>query len=225
VTTNAAAYVAGILREEILSGQLLGDAPVREYEVAERLGVSRTPVREAVSTLVAEGLLIKGGNRTAQVFRPSLPELLELYDIRIPLEGHAARLACEDPSESFLTELESAWEELSKTEQGIDWFVRHEAFHLCFARGSGRPRLESLVRTIRAQSEPYVRFAITSDTAFRQRATNDHSEMVRLAKAADGKAAERLMRRHLEATRKHVAALLAQQMPSLSGFALPTRQS
>jgi DNA-binding GntR family transcriptional regulator len=223
---NATTYVAEALRDEILNGQLHGGAPVRENELAERLGVSRTPVREAVSRLVAEGLLIKTGNRTAHVFRPSLAELLEIYEIRIPLESLAARLACESPDKKFIADLEHAWKVLSQAEQGMDWSAKHEAFHLCLVRGSGRPRLESLVRTLRVQSEPYVRFAIASDSRFRQKAEDDHAQIVTLAKAGEAKAMERLMRNHLSNTSKHVSALLTRhQVPVVSGFAVPNQSS
>lgn len=221
-TANAAAHVAAILRDEILTGQLQGGAPVREHEVADRLGVSRTPVREAVSRLVAEGLLIKDGNRTAHVFRPSLTELLEIYEIRIPLESLAARFACEEADKAFVAELEKAGRALQNADLGIDWSIKHEAFHLLVARGSRRPRLESLVRTLRAQSEPYVRFAVASDDQLRHRAQHDHAEIIRLIKEGDGKAIERLVKNHLQATVKRVSALLSQHPGlSASGFAFP----
>ena len=210
VALNAAEQVADILREEILTGELNGGAPVREQDVAERLGVSRTPVREAVARLVAEGLLMKDGNKTAHVFRPSLAELLEIYEIRIPLESMAARLACEAAEKAFIAELEKAGRALAKAEPGRDWSVKHEAFHLLVARGSGRRRLESLVTTLRVQSEPYVRFAIASDGQFPQRARHDHQEIVTLVKRGDGTALEQLVRNHLQATSKQVSTLLSQ---------------
>lgn len=206
---NAAEQVATTLREEILTGQLQGGIPVREQDVAERLGVSRTPVREAVGRLVAEGLLIKDGNKTAHVFRPTLADLLEIYEIRIPLESLAARLSCEAADATFVAELEKARKALTKAEPGTDWSMKHEAFHLLVARGSGRRRLESLVRTLRVQSEPYLRFAIASDGQFPVRAQHDHDEIVTLVKNGDGKALERLVRHHLQATSKHVSTLLA----------------
>jgi DNA-binding GntR family transcriptional regulator len=127
---NATAGVVAILREEILTGRLQGGEPVREQDVAERLGVSRTPVREAVGRLVAEGLLLKDGNRTAHVFRPSLEELLEIYEIRTPLESLAARLACESSEDGFLAELRAAGEALTSARPGLDWSAKHEEFHL-----------------------------------------------------------------------------------------------
>lgn len=220
---NAAADVVAILREEILSGRLQGGGPVREQDVAERLGVSRTPVREAVGRLVAEGLLVKDGNRTAHVFRPSLEELLEIYEIRIPLESLAARLACESPDDGFLAELRAAGRALSRARPGLNWSARHEEFHLCLARGSRRPRLVSLVHTLRVQSEPYVRFAVSVDDDLLQRAQQDHVEIVQLAVAGDARGIERVVKRHLKATAKRVSALLADPQRLVgSGFALPT---
>jgi DNA-binding GntR family transcriptional regulator len=206
---NAAEQVATILREEILTGELHGGAPVREQDVAERLGVSRTPVREAVGRLVAEGLLIKDGNKTAHVFRPTLADLLEIYEIRIPLESLAARLSCETADDTFVTKLEKARKALAKAEPGADWSMKHEAFHLLVARGSGRRRLESLVSTLRVQSEPYVRFAIASDGQFPVRAQHDHDEIVTFVRNRDGKGLERLVRNHLRATSKQVSTLLS----------------
>jgi DNA-binding GntR family transcriptional regulator len=220
---NATAGVVAILREEILTGRLQGGEPVREQDVAERLGVSRTPVREAVGRLVAEGLLLKDGNRTAHVFRPSLEELLEIYEIRTPLESLAARLACESSEDGFLAELRAAGEALTSARPGLDWSAKHEEFHLCLVRGSGRPRLVSLVHTLRVQSEPYVRFAVAVDDDLLHQAQEDHVAIVRLAEAADGRGLERLVKKHLQATAKRVSALLTdRQRPVGSGFALPT---
>lgn len=212
---GAAEQVTAALRGEILGGRLQGGSPVREQDIAEQLGVSRTPVREAVSRLVAEGLLIKTGNRTAHVFRPSLAELLEIYEIRTPLESLAARLACTAADEAFLGRLDAAGRALDEARPGRDWSAAHEAFHLCLVAGSGRPRLEALVRTLRVQSEPYVRFALAFDADFGDRARRDHEEIVRLARARAADELEALVRRHLEATSSRVSALLeSHQVPS-----------
>lgn len=205
---GAAEQVVATLRAEILGGGLPGGAPVREQEVAERLAVSRTPVREAVGRLVAEGLLIKDGNRTAHVFRPSAAELVEIYEIRLPLESLAARLACVEADEAFLDRLDAAGRALTTSVPGMDWSAKHEAFHLCLVSGSRRPRLEGLVRSLRAQSEPYVRFAVAFDADLAERARGDHEDMIRLARARAADELEALVRRHLEATSTRVSALL-----------------
>ncbi|MDT7705084.1 MAG: hypothetical protein QOG20_691 [Pseudonocardiales bacterium] len=212
---SATERVVSALRAEILGGQLAGGAPVREHDLAQRLRVSRTPVREAVGRLVAEGLLVKNGNRTAHVFRPSAADLLEIYEIRGPLEGLAARLACTAADEEFVERLDAAGRVLNDAAPGLDWLARHEAFHLCLAAGSARPRLEALVRILRVQSEPYVRFALAFDAGLAGRARQDHLDIVRLTRAGAADALEELVRRHLTATSTRVAALLAETDPPL----------
>src|SRR5690606_27242041 len=80
------------LRSEIIDWQLEPGTPLSEIETAERLGVSRTPVREALARLTAEGLVSSVG-RTARVAPLSLELVIELYELREALETHAARLA------------------------------------------------------------------------------------------------------------------------------------
>jgi GntR family transcriptional regulator, rspAB operon transcriptional repressor len=80
------------LRTEIIEWTLRPGAPLGEIETAERLGVSRTPVREALARLVADGLVATGG-RTARVAPLSRDRIVELYELREALETHAAQLA------------------------------------------------------------------------------------------------------------------------------------
>jgi DNA-binding GntR family transcriptional regulator len=205
---SAVATVAATLREEILAGKLPGGAPVREHDVSKRLNVSRTPVREAVTMLVADGLLVKDDGRTAHVFRPSWSELLEIYEMRIPLESMAARMACQNADAAFDDEIAQAHTALVAAQSGPEWSACHEEFHLCLARGSRRMRLVSVLRTLRAQSEPYVRFAVTLDDDLRSSARRDHEEIVELVHARDPVGLESVVRRHLGATTKRVEALL-----------------
>lgn len=158
--------------------------------------------------LVADGLLVKDDGRTAHVFRPSWSELLEIYEMRIPLESMAARMACENADAAFDDEIARAHADLVAAHPGPEWSARHEEFHLCLARGSRRTRLVSVLRTLRAQSEPYVRFAVTLDDDLRRSARRDHEEIVELVHSREAEALESVVRRHLGATTQRVEALL-----------------
>ncbi|KAA0085594.1 GntR family transcriptional regulator [Mycolicibacterium sp. P9-64] len=199
--------VVATLRDEILMGHLRGGHPVREQEIAQRLGVSRTPVREALARLVTEGLLVKDENKSAHVFQPSLQELLEIYEIRTPLESLSARIACEDPTPAYLERLRDAARALDAVHDLGDWVARHEDFHRALFESGRRPRLEGMVRTLRAQSEPYVRFA-AADNGLRAKAGHDHVKLTALAEAGDGRGVEATVKTHLLRTTKHVTALL-----------------
>ena len=87
---SAYRYIRGsIIRGELTSGEVL-----LESNLAERIGVSRTPVREALSRLASEGLVVLGRYRRAQVASFSMVDVAEVFRLRGKLEGHAARRAC-----------------------------------------------------------------------------------------------------------------------------------
>src|SRR5512144_419492 len=96
------------LRELILSGELQAGQRVAEIPVSERLGVSRTPVREALTVLAQEGLLDVAGKRGYQVKAFSAKDIADAVDVRGVLEGTAARLVAEaGPSPELLAALEA----------------------------------------------------------------------------------------------------------------------
>ena len=92
------------LREDILLGYLRPNAPLVETELAERLEVSRTPVRESLQRLAKEGLITSKSRRWF-VLEQTLKDIRESYDIRAALEGYAARLATERATESQIDAL------------------------------------------------------------------------------------------------------------------------
>lgn len=208
------------LRERILTGRLRGGDVVAEEDIAGQLNFSRTPVREAIGRLIVEGLLVKDGNRTsARVFQPSLQELLEIYEIRLPLEILAARMAAERAGDEFAQAIKHGFTEFQGTGFSPEWILMHERFHLGIFAGSQRQRLVSVIRGLRVQSEPYVRFAVQVDPKFRERSQAHHAAMVSALASHDGKQMERLVRRHLAATTTRVSELLESGLwvPSFRG--------
>src|SRR5215471_5782938 len=85
--------VAEKLRHEVVSGMHPAGTRLRQVEVATRLGVSTTPVREAFRTLAEEGLVVHDSHRGVIVFEPSPREVHEIYEIRLELESLATKLA------------------------------------------------------------------------------------------------------------------------------------
>lgn len=99
-----------VLRDEILDGDLAAGAVLGEVELAERLGVSRTPVREALSRLVADGLVATSGARGLEVTAFDDEHLDELYELREALEVTAARLAASRRQTEIFESLRSRFE-------------------------------------------------------------------------------------------------------------------
>src|SRR6185437_9554566 len=87
--------IATALRQEIVSGQLLGGSRLPQMEIAQRFGVSTTPVREAFGLLQRDGLVQIDTNRGVTVFVPTIQDLVEHYEIRMALEMLAAEKAAE----------------------------------------------------------------------------------------------------------------------------------
>jgi DNA-binding GntR family transcriptional regulator len=204
----AAARVADMLRRQLLYGEFAGDS-VREEEVAAALGVSRTPVREAIQILVGEGLLLKEHSRSARVFRPSLADLEDIYDIRGPLEAMAARRAAEHGGPALADELAAMLDHLAKADPGLTYSSRHEAFHLRLTEANGSDRLTSLIRTLRAQSEPYVRLALQAADDFRKSASQQHRAIVQAIRDRDGERANALVAAHLRDSVSRVPRILS----------------
>lgn len=199
------------IRSSILDGTLPGGARLREVHLAKSLAVSRTPVREAIARLVTEGLVTRDELGSATVFRPTLAELTEIYEIRIALESLAARLAVESPSPTFGASIDRHLCLLEEARPGREWAERHDELHLALYEHCVRPRLLAYIRTLRAQSEPYVRLASQVDRAFADDADVQHQEMARLVAAHDGRAMAALIKKHLQATLDRAPDILGLQ--------------
>lgn len=207
VRESAREFALSQMRRAIRTGELQGGEVVREEDWAARLGVSRTPLREAITELCVEGLLRKDG-RSVYVFRPSLPELFEIYDIREQLEILASRRAATNPDPDTVTKLHEHVQRIRVVEPTDEWFASHEAFHLFISEASGMPRLANLIASLRAQSEPYVRIVIGFDSELRATAAAQHAEMYECIARGDRRAIASLVRNHLQATRGQVQKLL-----------------
>ena len=192
----------------MVSGHFDGDL-VREEAVAHELGLSRTPVREAIQILIGEGLLLKDHSRSARVFRPSLEDLRDIYTIRTPLEGLAARHATQSGPSALAGELSDLLADLGRAEPGLAYSLCHEAFHVHLIEASGSDRLASIIRTLRAQSEPYVRLALQASPDFLESATRQHRHIVEVVGARDADLAERLVSEHLKESIERIPRILS----------------
>lgn len=137
--------VANAIREQLLSGELEPGSPIRENDIAERLQVSRNPVREALIRLEQEGLLVSSGpQRGHRVLAPDLDYLTDLYDFRGLLEGHAAELVANHNTDVDLDGLRRLAAEMGAAyEKGeLNQLVRLDmSFHEVFVVASGNAML------------------------------------------------------------------------------------
>lgn len=193
------------VRAMILDGRFAPGARLGEADLAEAVGVSRTPVREALRHLAAEGLVEITPNKGARVVEWTQAELEQVFDLRAEVEGLAARLAAQRASRTQLDDLARIAEaHLRATEarrRDLDLLYRlNSEFHgavVAAVGGSSFPAvLGSLVHTA-----VLVRTLHTFDAAAMLRSAHHHVELVAAMRARDPLWAESVMRSHLLSAR------------------------
>ncbi|HVC13811.1 MAG TPA: GntR family transcriptional regulator [Acidimicrobiales bacterium] len=205
VTATEAA--ADAVRALILSYDLEVGAPLRQHELARRLGVSRTPLREALNRLATEGLVRLDPHHGAVVASPSRGELVEIYETRMLLEVHAGRLAARRVVPGDVDELEDLVE---RHERAVDAATAARAnadFHHRLYAIAGQRVLAETITALRNRSEAFVRllFGVPQRAA---QAAAEHRRMVAALVNGDEGELVTLIGAHLDATVNDVIPLI-----------------
>lgn len=154
--TRAQAVAIG-LRKAILAGEIRGGERLRQVQVAQRFGVSTTPVREAFTILRREGLVEVDDHRGALVVTPSIERLREIYEIRTALEPMAAAAAAPMLSRSDLLALEQLVDTMARTTDREQYLHLHREFHDRVYRAAKRPQLLALITNLEECASVYLR--------------------------------------------------------------------
>lgn len=186
---------------EIRTGRLVGGTHVVAESVADRLGISRIPVREAIRQLASEGFMTIRSNRGAVVTPLSGDEVIELYEMRAVLEGLAMRFVAKAIDERGFAEAEHALLQLDRARSDPDWFIAaHNSFHDSLMRFCHRRRLVRDVTRIRTATEPYLRMTMRMSPTAYANTTAEHACVLAVLRRRDPDAAESEMREHILAT-------------------------
>lgn len=174
------------LRKEIVSGELGPGSPIRQEAIAERFGVSRVPVREALKILEGEGQVLYRPHKGYLVAQLDFSEVQEIYYIRRLLEEEALRLAVprltDDDVES-LADLAAQLEQTSSAD--IERMASlNRRFHFGFFEPSGMPRLVKQIRLLWDSSDAY-RAIYYMDQARHTTVHEEHRELVEAARDRD----------------------------------------
>jgi len=202
--------VAEEVRERIVSGVLAAGTRIDQQALAEELGVSRMPVREALRHLAAEGFVVLVSHRGAIVAQLSPDEIMELYDMRGVLQGLAARLAVPHYTEKDLKELQRLLETMEKTKDVRRWTKLNHDFHSRTEVPSGAKRLLSLIQRLTQQCEPYMQISVQYLHA-EESAVEGHRTIFHACEAGDPAALEQAVRSHLTAWGREIARYLEQR--------------
>jgi DNA-binding GntR family transcriptional regulator len=199
---TVAVQVADGLRTEILSGRILPGTRLLQDEEAERLGVSRTPVRDAFRQLEKEMLVEIVPNRGAIVTRLSLDDIREIYLIRQQLEPLAAMSAAHAATDEDVDAIEDVLSELSSAPDDEDpsrLLDLNKRFHFRVYEASHLPQLVKLIGSLWGPIEA-VRASYVAAPLTAKHAAVEHRQLFLAIKQRDGNAAAEITRNHLAAT-------------------------
>ena len=192
------------IRHAILVGELPSGHPLREARLAEQIGVSRTPVREALSRLASEGLVVLERYRCGYVADFSAKDFAEIFRLRAGLEGDAAGRAAQRIKDADLSRLEAIEAEMEALFDKLGWHAHLEGFdalnrkfHMEIARAAESPRLMLiLASSLELPASIFNRY--TEPVESRTRRTHvQHREILEALRTRNAAWAEAAMRAHL----------------------------
>ena len=198
------------LRTLLVEGHIAPGAKLNERELSERLKVSRTPLREAVKQLAAEGLVELLPNRGAVAIALSEADVRHSFELIAGLEGMSGELAAARISDAELTAIEAAHYEMlaAYTRRDLSAYYRLNAqIHAAINAAAHNPVLARTYEMANARLQA-LRFRSNQDEKKWQRAMKEHSRMVQALAARDGGALRELLITHLNHKRDVVLALM-----------------
>lgn len=201
VVRTLADRVFEIVREQIVTGRLPDNLPIRQDALATELGVSKIPLREALARLEQEGLLTSHANRGYFVQPMSMGQVDEIYVLRLAIEPPAAVYAAERASEADRTAAIDAFHRLDGAAASnlAEVAVRNRDFHTALVRPGGRLLTTQLVERLSILSERYV-VAHLQPAGRESRAHTEHQDLLDAWLARDGAKLTALLTRHIQGT-------------------------
>jgi DNA-binding GntR family transcriptional regulator len=186
------------VKERLLDGRFAGGTLLSENDVAQRVGVSRTPVRQAFARLQAEGWLVLYPKRGALVVPITPSEADDVFEARLLLEPHCAARAAEAPPAELLAELEAAIADQELALESGKGFPRGDRrFHQALVAASRNALLERQYEMLRDRHQRIAASAVAADPGRVERFIAEHREITAAIERRDPEAAAELMREHL----------------------------
>ena len=214
-TYTKSAYAYEELRRRVLSGELVQGQPISQEQLAAELGVSTTPLREALRRLDAEGLVTLDAHRDAKVSSLNADEARSLFEVREQLDPLATMLAAARRTAADMAAIKAALhdlEPLRSARSDVQALLVHREFHRSVYTASHNPLLMSLLEGLWDKADRYRLVGLKSkaDTdEDSERVREEHVAIADAVIAGDGKTAERLMKKHVRGSlgRRAIGAL------------------
>jgi DNA-binding GntR family transcriptional regulator len=198
------------LKHDIIIGDIPQGTPLVETQLAERYGVSRTPIRQALQTLERDGLIARDG-RSLRVRSQPPAEIMELYEVRELLEERAARLAAQRHDASDAIVLQRLMERMSAELSTVDRYLLNREFHHALWQAAHHTVLMQTLERLYANSVLGLTTTLGSAKRWKT-ALKEHRAMVEAVLARDEERSAELVRAHLRTARdRRIEASLRQK--------------
>lgn len=200
------------IRKAIIEGALKPGERLMEIQLSEQLGVSRTPVREAIRMLELEGLVVMLPRKGAYVANISKKDLMDILEVRVGLEGLAAYCATDRMTKDHIKKLETISKELEEAVYKNDvetMLAKDEEFHTLIFEATGNKRLISMMINI---WETVYRFRLMymSDYSSAVNIVDEHKKIIEAFKKGKANLAEKLAKEHIELAQQFMIEKLMQ---------------
>jgi DNA-binding GntR family transcriptional regulator len=182
------------LRERILSGSLAAGHKLQQEALAASLGMSRIPIRDAIRSLIAEGLVVQLPRRTAVVAPLTMDDLADLYELRLAVEPLASAMAVPNISAADVMAMRNLLAAMEDITDHPRWLEHNDGFHSALYRRCGRPRMITLLDLARAQTRRYTDIRLDHDPPDLD---SEHRLIMKAVERRDASMARSLVEAHL----------------------------
>ena len=198
------------VRDMIIEGTLAPGARIHEGQLGVTLGVSRTPLREALKFLASEGLVDLVASRGAVVRSFTPKDVRDMLHVLATLEAFAGRLACREATDGEIAEVRGLHDRMKEryaVRDRLEYFKLNQQIHSAIQRLSGNAALEAAHASIQSRLKR-IRYIGNQEPQKWQDAMDEHETMIRSLEARDGEALAQVLTLHMERTWDRVKATL-----------------
>jgi DNA-binding GntR family transcriptional regulator len=203
---SAAAEVGRLLRDAILAGHYPAGTQIKQQHLADELGVSHIPVREALQTLQSEGFVVLAARRGYFVAPVSIADAQEIWGLRRTLEPMAIAASVGRVTSAGFAQAKAALGALARAEDHLTWMRLNWDFHAALYAGAGQPRLLDFIRALWANVIRYCAILAVKETNYIR--SGAHGSILAAYRAADALTAQRLVLEHMDEVERRLLRVL-----------------